>query len=175
MHNSLLWAPYDAVAGLVQNGGIMVAMIFLAGVVMWGLIFEKVWFFRHRLPGMVEASLVEWERRGDHASWASHQMRKTFISRLNGAMESNMPLMKVLVPMCPLLGLVGTVVGMLDVFDSMALLGSADARTLASGVSKAMNCTMTGLAVSVSGMYPVFYFKTAIQRQTELLTERFKF
>jgi biopolymer transport protein ExbB len=90
-------------------------------------------------------------------------------------MESNMPLMKVLVPMCPLLGLVGTVMGMLDVFDSMALLGSADARTLASGVSKAMNCTMTGLAVSVSGMYPVFYFKTAIQRQTELLTERFKF
>jgi biopolymer transport protein ExbB len=36
---------------------------------------------------------------------------------------------------------------MLEVFDSMALRGNADARSMASGVSAAMICTMTGLAV----------------------------
>lgn len=175
MHNSIIWAPYDAVAGLISNGGFMVGTIFVAGIVMWCLIFERMWFFRRHLPQMVEDTLGQWEERSEHTSWAAHQIRKALISRLNGAMSANLPLMKVLVPLCPLLGLVGTVTGMLDVFDSMALLGSADARTLASGVSKAMNCTMTGLAVSVSGMYPVFHFKAAIQRQTELLTDRFKF
>ena len=57
--------------------------------------------------------------------------------------------------MAPLLGLIGTVSGMLEVFDSMALRGSADARTMATGVSHAMLCTMSGLAVSITGLYPV--------------------
>ena len=170
-----LLAPLDAVEALMGAGGQLVAWIFVAGVTMWTLIFERMWFFRSKLPGLAEEAIQQWERRPEHKSWAAHQVRKALISRLNGAMSANLPMLKVLVPLCPLLGLVGTVTGMLEVFDSMAILGSADARTMASGVSKAMNCTMTGLAVSVSGMYPVFQFQAAIRRQTELLADRFKF
>jgi biopolymer transport protein ExbB len=83
--------------------------------------------------------------------------------------------MRVLVPLAPLLGLVGTVSGMLEVFDSMALRGSADARTMASGVSEAMICTLTGLAVSITGLYPVYYFESRARRQTELLADAFEF
>ena len=75
----------------------------------------------------------------------------------------------------PLLGLIGTVSGMLEVFDSMALRGSADARTMASGVSHAMICTLTGLAVSITGLYPVFYFESRARRQAELLADSFEF
>ena len=95
------------------------------------------------------------------------------ISRLNAAMNANLTLMQVLVPLSPLLGLIGTVSGMLEVFDSMALRGSADARTMASGVSHAMICTMTGLAVSITGLYPVHYFRSRVRRETELLADRF--
>ena len=171
----LLLEPYQAVAGLVGAGGPAVLFIFLAGVLMWMLIFERFWFFRWRLPRLVEQSLKSWYARPEHQSWAAHQIRKTLISRLNAEMSASLPMLKVLVPLCPLIGLVGTVTGMLEVFDSMALLGSADARTMASGVSKAMNCTMTGLAVSVSGMYPVFQFQATVRRQTELLADSFKF
>jgi biopolymer transport protein ExbB len=170
-----LLAPLDAVEALMGAGGQLVGWIFVAGVTMWTLIFERMWFFRTRLPGLTEQALQQWQQRPEHKSWAAHQIRKALISRLNGAMSANLPMMKVLVPLCPLLGLVGTVTGMLEVFDSMAILGSADARTMASGVSKAMNCTMTGLAVSVSGMYPLFHFQAAIRQQTEQLAERFKF
>ena len=78
------------------------------------------------------------------------------ISRLNAGMSSNLQVLRVLVPMAPLLGLLGTVSGMLNVFDSMAARGSADARSMATGVSEAMICTLTGLAVSISGLYPVY-------------------
>ena len=78
--------------------------------------------------------------------------------------------MRVLVPMAPLLGLIGTVSGMLEVFDSMALRGSADARTMASGVSHAMICTMSGLAVSITGLYPVYHFHGP--RETQIRTRR---
>jgi biopolymer transport protein ExbB len=97
------------------------------------------------------------------------------ISRLNGAMTSGLPLMRVLVPLAPLLGLIGTVSGMLEVFESMALRGSADARTMASGVSHAMICTLSGLAVSISGLYPVHYFQSQARRRTELLADEFEY
>jgi biopolymer transport protein ExbB len=97
------------------------------------------------------------------------------ISRLNSGMTANLLLLRVLVPLSPLLGLIGTVSGMLEVFDSMSLRGSADARTMATGVSHAMICTMTGLAVSITGLYPVYFFNSRSRRQTELLADRFKF
>ena len=171
----VLLAPIHAVSQLIIAGGPLVGWILVAGILMWTLIFERFWFHRAQLPRMVNALLAQWRHRPEHGSWSAHQVRKAMISRLNGAMSENMPVLKVLIPMCPLLGLVGTVHGMLEVFDSMALLGSADARTMASGVSKAMNCTMTGLAVSVTGMYPVFYFQSAIRRQTEQLADCFTF
>lgn len=170
-----LLAPFHAVSQLIIAGGPLVLWILLAGIVMWTLIFERLWFFRAHLPRMTGELLRDWNSRRDHQSWSAHQIRKAMISRLNSAMAENMPVLKVLVPMCPLLGLVGTVHGMLEVFDSMAILGSADARTMASGVSKAMNCTMTGLAVSITGMYPVFYFQSAIRKKTELLSDHFTF
>jgi biopolymer transport protein ExbB len=90
-------------------------------------------------------------------------------------MTANMRVLKVLVPLAPLLGLIGTVSGMLEVFDSMALRGSADARSMASGVSEAMICTLSGLAVSIVGLYPVYYFDSRARRETELFADSLEF
>jgi biopolymer transport protein ExbB len=94
------------------------------------------------------------------------------ISRLASAMDANMPMLRALVPLSPLLGLIGTVSGMLEVFDSMALRGSADARAMASGVSEAMICTLSGLAVSITGLYPVYWFRARTKLETELIADR---
>jgi len=64
---------------------------------------------------------------------------------------------------------------MLNVFDAMAARGSADARSMANGVSEAMICTLTGLAVSISGIYPVFYFKRKVRLETERLADKFTY
>ena len=45
-------------------------------------------------------------------------------------------------------------------------------RAMASGVSHAMICTMTGLAVSISGLYPVYYFRSRTRRETELVADK---
>jgi biopolymer transport protein ExbB len=54
----------------------------------------------------------------------------------------------------------------------MAIRGSADARAMASGVSHAMICTLTGLAVSITGLYPNYYFQARARVETELLADR---
>ena len=177
MPNSLvesLLAPYAAVVDLIERGGPFVGWIFVCGLVLWTLVIERTWYFWRILPHQAEAMLEQWKARSDHDSWCARSIRQAMISRLNAAMTSGMPLLRTLVPLAPLLGLIGTVSGMLEVFDAMALRGSADARAMANGVSQAMLCTMTGLAVSITGLYPVFYFKSRARRETELLADRFE-
>jgi biopolymer transport protein ExbB len=167
----LVW-PLGAVASLVDEGGPFVACIFGCGLIMWTLVIERAAYFALVLPGQMRAALLEWQARGEHRSWCARQIRRAMISRVNTSMSANLLLLRVLVPLSPLLGLVGTVSGMLEVFDSMAIRGSADARAMASGVSMAMICTLSGLMVSITGLYPVYYFSSRIRRETELLGDR---
>ena len=174
LQEKVLW-PVTAVTDLVAEGGPFVIWIFLCGVVMWTLVLERYWYFSRVLPRHADQMLSQWRARTDHDSWCARNIRQAMISRLNAGMTSNLPLLRVLVPLSPLLGLVGTVSGMLEVFDSMALRGSADARAMASGVSHAMICTMTGLAVSITGLYPVYFFRSRARQETEFLSDRFEF
>jgi biopolymer transport protein ExbB len=168
-------APYHIVGDMIEAGGPFVIFIFLCGLVLWTLVIERYWYFSRILPRQAEEILATWRARADHKSWCARAIRQTMISKLNHGMSANQILMKVLVPLSPLLGLIGTVSGMLKVFESMALLGSADARTMANGVSEAMICTLTGLAVSITGLYPVYYFNHRTRRETELLADSFEF
>lgn len=171
----LALVPYQAVSEMVTLGGPFVVWIFLSCIVLWGLVIERYIFFSRVLPRESKALLDQWRARADRQSWCARQIRRAMISRLHAGMTANFKLMKVLVPLAPLLGLIGTVSGMLGVFDSMALRGSADARTMAKGVSEAMICTLTGLAVSISGMYPVYYFESRARRHAEHLADSFEF
>ena len=168
----LLKAPYLAVSDLIEGGGPFVTWILLTCFLLWTLVIERWLYFSFVLPRESARMLASWRDRSDRQSWCARQIRRAMISRLNGGMTANFRLMKTLVPLAPLLGLIGTVSGMLEVFDSMALRGSADARTMASGVSHAMICTLTGLAVSISGLYPNYYFQSRTRLETELLADK---
>ncbi|MFL6548666.1 MAG: MotA/TolQ/ExbB proton channel family protein [Povalibacter sp.] len=171
----VITAPFTAFHTMRELGGPIVNFIFLACVLMWTIVIERIWYFRTVLPKEAARMLSEWLARPNRQTWTAHQIRRAMISRLNTAMSANLQVMRVLVPMCPLLGLLGTVGGMLDVFDSMAARGSADARSMASGISEAMICTLTGLAVSITGLYPVYYFRRRVRMETELLADKFSY
>jgi len=166
-----LWLA-AAVADLVDDGGPFVFWIFVCGFVMWTLVIERLWYFARVLPQQARETAASWRARREHSSWCAREIRRAMVSRVHISMTANLLLLRVLVPLSPLLGLVGTVSGMLEVFDSMALRGSADARSMASGVSHAMICTLTGLAVSITGLYPVYYFQSRTRRETELLADQ---
>ena len=170
-----LMAPLLALNTMRELGGPVVLWIFTACVTMWAIVFERFWYFQRTLPMEIARLLEQWQARTDRLSWISHQIRKAMISRLNAGMSANLQVLRVLVPLSPLLGLLGTVSGMLNVFDSMAARGSADARSMANGVSEAMVCTLSGLAVSITGLYPVYYFRRRVRLETELLADKFAY
>jgi biopolymer transport protein ExbB len=171
----MLSDPITAFEQMRLLGGPVVTWIFICCLLMWFLVIERSWYFKKVLPKHLEEAERTWRARSERSSWYAHQIRKALISRVSLGMTANLLLLKVLVPMAPLLGLVGTVMGMLNVFDSMAALGSADARSMATGVSEAMVCTLSGLLVSVTGLYPVHYFPRRARRETQLLADRLTF
>jgi biopolymer transport protein ExbB len=88
-------------------------------------------------------------------------------------MSANQYLMiiKTMVALCPLLGLMGTVTGMIEVFDVMALSGSGNARSMASGVSKATIPTMAGMVGALSGVFLVTVLNQKVNREVEDLED----
>jgi len=141
-----------AVRDFVELGGDVLFGIALLTGVMWTLIVERVLYFRtgHR----AEVARVQglWANRTDHASWHAHQIRTMLASEVKLKLERGLSFVKTAVALCPMFGLLGTVTGMIEVFDVMAIAGSGNARGMASGVSKATLPTMAGMVAALSGM-----------------------
>ena len=68
-------------------------------------------------------------------------------------LDRNMLTIKTLVAMCPLIGLLGTVTGMISVFETMAQQGTGNPRLMASGISMATIPTMAGMVAALSGVF----------------------
>lgn len=150
-----------------ERGGTVLQAIFWVSLLMWTLIFLKAIYFVVFYPPLRCRVVREWELRVDKSSWYAHQIRKLRISRVNQILRSALPLIQTLVAVCPLLGILGTVTGMVQVFDVMALTGTSDARGMASGISRATLPTMAGLVAAISGVY----FSSWLDRQAKVRTE----
>ncbi len=79
-------------------------------------------------------------------------MRDKLVSEVRAKAEQNVQLTKAMVALAPLLGLLGTVTGMVAVFDVMAITNGADAKAMSAGVSRATIPTMAGMVASLSGI-----------------------
>jgi biopolymer transport protein ExbB len=137
---------------------------------MWVLIIERLIYFRTGLKVMAMEIKESWEARSERKSWNAHQIRGGMISRFSMAANFGVPVIQTLVALCPLLGLMGTVTGMIEVFDVMAISGSGNARSMASGVSKATIPTMAGMVGALSGVFLI----AIITRSIEIRVEQFQ-
>ena len=140
------------VQAFLETGGGVLNFIGLVTVVMWTLMLERFWFFYRVFPGVAEDVQQRWRARSDPSSWDAHQVRRLLVSQLRMQLEDGLAYIRVLVALCPLLGLLGTVTGMIEVFDVMAIAGSGNAKAMAGGVSKATIPTMAGMVAALSGL-----------------------
>jgi len=147
-----LTEAFWAIRDFIDLGGNVLFAIMLVTFLMWALIVERFLYLRTGHVAAVKRVLDEWRRREDRSSWYAHQVRRELISRMSLELERGIPLIKTLVAVCPLLGLLGTVTGMIEVFQVMADAGSGNPRAMASGVSKATIPTMAGMVAAISGL-----------------------
>ena len=85
--------------------------------------------------------------------------RDEFAQAMQGALdvtahnlERHLTGLGVVASICPLLGILGTVVGLIDVFDQLFAAGQTDAQLLAGGISTALITTAAGLSVAIPAL-----------------------
>ena len=155
----------------LDTGGQVLTVIAFVICLMWFLIFERMYFFL-RSYNFIKASMIEtWEKRTDKSSWNAEQIKVANISRTTEMLNQNVALIQSLVILCPLLGLLGTVTGMIEVFDVMAISGSGNARSMASGVSRATIPTMAGMVGSLSGVFIVTWLQRKVKRRAQQMED----
>ena len=156
-----------AVEDFVERGGDVLLAIAGVTFVMWIMIVERVWYYRTVHARTVRRVCETWAARAETKSWHAHQIRRALIGEVSAGLDQSLGLIQALVALCPLLGLLGTVTGMIEVFDTMASTGSSNARAMASGVSKATIPTMAGMVAAIAGLYFSTWLQGYARREAE--------
>jgi len=138
--------------------------------------------------GSAERAWARWSRQPDRprgplqrliadamACRTLHEMETFFgllVSAEIGPFTRNLQIMKVCVSTAPLLGLLGTVTGMLTTFGGLAKGGGGDKTMgiIASGISEALITTETGLVVALTGLMIQFFLNRQHQRYETVVT-----
>jgi len=166
----MIWF-YEAsgsIRDFMELGGNVLWAIMFVLFLMWTFILERVWYFYRVHPGKKREIMAVWESRADTTSWYARQIRDGLIADAAISLKSNIGLIKALIAICPLLGLLGTVTGMITVFDVMTYSGGGNARAMAGGVSMATVPTMAGMVAALSGVY----FGTWLEHKAQTESER---
>jgi len=166
-----LLQPLQAIGQLLDAGGWVLWVIMAATFWLWCLIVERLCFIHWIYPRLARGWIRDWQGRAEHASWLAHRIREGVIVDARLLLSARLGLIKTLIGVSPLLGLLGTVTGMIEVFDVMALSGTGNARSMAGGVSRATIPTMAGMVVALTGLFFGSRFDARVRRETRKLAD----
>ncbi|MGD9124679.1 MAG: MotA/TolQ/ExbB proton channel family protein [Desulfarculaceae bacterium] len=175
---------------IVAGGPVMFPLIVLS-LWMWGLVLVKMlWLLRIAREEVRLADLLECLDKGSEppwtwapAGWAVEQFLtlrshepETDLLYWNASVLRQIPLLwrhlttlLMLSGVAPLLGLLGTVAGMISTFEVIGQFGTGNAQALAAGISEALITTETGLLIAVPGLFASYMMRRRIRREQQKL------
>jgi biopolymer transport protein ExbB len=176
-----------------RSGGLMMVPIIAVSLVMWSLILIKLQEIHEINRNDVEIlETVSRVRNGvglqttgtplSHVVFhfmeqitGDRQLNQdlliSLVNRETSRLSKNINIIYVLASIAPLLGLLGTVGGMITTFDAIAMYGTGNARAMAQGISAALITTQSGLFVSIPGLFMASFLHRRIGRIAQQLDE----
>jgi biopolymer transport protein ExbB len=164
----------DSYDYLLRGGWVMVPLL-LCSLVMWTLIAERLRTFRLMTHDDITTELairaVQGEEVNIYVTGLRAELVKAFMEQRSGnpaldreilrqcalnqrpGLSQNLAAIGVLAAVAPLLGLLGTVLGMIETFDVISFFGTGNAKAMAGGISVALVTTQTGLIVAIPGLF----------------------
>ena len=182
---------------IVQSGGWLMVPILLCSVVAAAISVERLWSLQRGriLPKNLLAQTWNGLKQEDYDQQKIRDLRAgsplghvlaTGISnakrgreimkeameeattQVNHDLERYLTALGIIASIAPLLGLLGTVVGMIDVFNSLMLEGAGNANVLAGGISTALITTAAGLSVAIPAL---MFHRFFLRRVDELVVD----
>ena len=141
---------FKTYTNFINQGGPVVLILFFISIYLFILISAKFKFL------FSDIEILKAEYKQNLLSLKKDQLYSLNLSALKCDFKNliikDFYIIQTLIALCPVLGLLGTVTGMIEVFDVVSFFGTGNARALASGITKATLPTMTGMAISIVGL-----------------------
>ena len=169
---TLFFDAWVSLRSFFELGGPVLFAIFAATLAMWVLIVERLWYLIAVLPSQTHAAEQEWTHSAGDGSWHANSIRQLIVSQVGQSSRRNLGLIQTLIQILPLMGLLGTVWGMVQIFENLTLFGTGNTRLMASGVALATLPTMAGLVAALSGLCVSAWLKHYSKQKLEELEER---
>ncbi|RAU17256.1 MotA/TolQ/ExbB proton channel family protein [Nitrincola tibetensis] len=176
---------------LIRSGGWLMVPIILCSVAAMAICFERLWFLKRSrvLPSGLLSETLELIRSGEmtpehlrvikagsplgtiivagiNNSRSGRVIMKESIEEAAGHvvhdLERFLTSLGTIAAITPLLGLLGTVVGMIKVFTEIMILGTGNASVLAGGISEALITTAAGLSIAIPALVMHRYFQRRV-------------
>ena len=144
---------FPAISDFMSQGGVVLWWLMAIVLMGWFLVIERMLFLLFTFPKQKKQWLEQWKNRKDRTSWYAVANKEGILQLANAQLYRHLSFIKVLVSLCPMIGLLGTVTGMITVFDIMAQQGSSDPKLMASGISMATLPTMAGMVAALVGLF----------------------
>ena len=138
---------------LISKGGPVLYLLFILTLIIFYIIFSKYFFVFIERKEWSSSKLDNFIKLNPPSSTKLFQAEKTFLSAYNRDSYQNIKLLDGLIGMCPMIGLLGTVYGMIEVFEVLSFLGTGNPRAMSSGVAKATIPTMASMVITLFGLY----------------------
>lgn len=134
-----LLAPFTS---FLHEGGWTLWVMFGISCLIWARLLERIYLLGRVFPEQRRVVLQMEAPTRDHAA------RTLFLS-----LQEGMEPARTMIAALPLLGLLGTVAGMIEAFDALTVFGNSNAQGLSGGISHALISTMVGLVTSLAALY----------------------
>ncbi|UPQ89106.1 MotA/TolQ/ExbB proton channel family protein [Vibrio sinaloensis] len=151
MAQSFDWSAH--LLAFMHRGGVVLWGLFVVVMLLLALALERLYCLHVELPKTSANWQTIWHQRSDKTSWYAQRILDGWLAQLQLSASSNLRLIKALVTLCPMLGLLGTVTGMINVFDAMAKYSTSDPKLMAEGISMATIPTMVGMVAALIGLF----------------------
>ena len=176
---------------IIIAGGWLMAPILLCSTLAVAIIIERFWTLRRRrvMPAELSTTVEDWAARHELDQRHIQQLRSSSpLGRIYAAaldnrrrsrevikeavedsgrhvvheLERFLNTLGTIAGISPLLGLLGTVIGMIEVFSTIMVAGVGDANVLAGGISKALITTAAGLTVAIPSFFFYRFFRGVV-------------
>ena len=144
-----------------------------------GFIFSIYKIYQLRLQEkdiVADDAKVKIEMENSIRNTASYESKENildeFIINYTGKLEWGANWVKFFAAVAPLLGLLGTVIGMIETFQAITLFGTGDPKQMAGGISQALVTTMLGLIVAAPLLGLYTYISQKVSNLSQVLEEK---
>lgn len=155
----------DSLLDFMALGGAVLWLVAFVSVLLSAMVLERLYYGKVQSKADLNVLARVWsdEAHGQQADWQKQWKGAALLAQQTRRSFAHLNFIKALVAVVPLLGLLGTITGMIEVFDVLSLTNSSNARAMASGLAKATLPTMAGMLIALLGLY----FITLLKAQAE--------